>query len=81
MQNTKTRIFFHRIERFGSLPIWIRNMDTYYIIWVPACPNRCPRFLYVGTWRCWQEFTMRSKFKGKYLEIEPIGKSSSTFNN
>lgn len=24
-------------------------------------------------WRCWQEFTMRSKFKGKYLEIEPIG--------
>jgi len=26
-----------------------------------------------GTWRCWQEFTMRSKFKGKYLEIEPVG--------
>ena len=25
-------------------------------------------------WKCWQEFTMRSKFKGKYLEIEPIGK-------
>jgi len=24
-------------------------------------------------WKCWQEFTMRSKFKGKYLEIEPIG--------
>ncbi|XP_023322727.1 oxysterol-binding protein 1 [Eurytemora carolleeae] len=26
-----------------------------------------------GDWKCWQEFTMRSKFKGKYLEIEPIG--------
>jgi len=24
-------------------------------------------------WRCWQEFTMRSKFKGKYLEVEPLG--------
>ena len=28
----------------------------------------------VNGWNCWQEFTMRSKFKGKYLEIEPIGK-------
>lgn len=28
-----------------------------------------------GSWKCWQEFTMRSKFKGKYLEIEPIGRS------
>jgi len=27
----------------------------------------------VNGWECWQEFTMRSKFKGKYLEIEPIG--------
>ena len=26
-----------------------------------------------GLWRCWQEFTMRSKFKGKYLEVEPLG--------
>ena len=26
-----------------------------------------------GSWRCWQEFTMRSKFKGKYLEVEPLG--------
>jgi len=24
-------------------------------------------------WNCWQEFTMRSKFKGKYLEVEPMG--------
>lgn len=24
-------------------------------------------------WRCWQEFTMRSRFKGKYLEVEPLG--------
>jgi hypothetical protein len=29
--------------------------------------------IFTGAWRCWQEFTMRSKFKGKYLEIEPIG--------
>jgi len=26
-----------------------------------------------GGWSCWQEFTMRSKFKGKYLEVEPLG--------
>ncbi|CAB4063917.1 OSBP [Lepeophtheirus salmonis] len=26
-----------------------------------------------GSWRYWQEFTMRSKFKGKYLEVEPLG--------
>ena len=25
------------------------------------------------SWRCWQEFTVRSKFRGRYLEIEPIG--------
>lgn len=24
-------------------------------------------------WKCWQEFTMRSRFKGKYLEMEPLG--------
>jgi len=24
-------------------------------------------------WKCWQEFTMRSRFKGKYLEVEPLG--------
>ena len=26
-----------------------------------------------GHWKTWQEFTMRSKFKGKYLEVEPLG--------
>ena len=26
-----------------------------------------------GSWQCWQEFSMRSKFKGKYLEVEPLG--------
>ena len=25
------------------------------------------------TWKCWQEFTMRSRFRGKYLEVEPLG--------
>ncbi|XP_019871821.2 oxysterol-binding protein 1 isoform X2 [Aethina tumida] len=24
-------------------------------------------------WRCWQEFTMTSKFRGKYLQIVPLG--------
>ncbi|XP_055623951.1 oxysterol-binding protein 1 isoform X2 [Toxorhynchites rutilus septentrionalis] len=24
-------------------------------------------------WRCWQEFTMTSKFRGKYIQIVPLG--------
>eukprot|EP00095_Tigriopus_kingsejongensis_P012379 snap_masked-scaffold190_size271632-processed-gene-1.1 protein:Tk12379 transcript:snap_masked-scaffold190_size271632-processed-gene-1.1-mRNA-1 annotation:"hypothetical protein DAPPUDRAFT_315619" len=32
-----------------------------------------------GLWRCWQEFSMRSKFKGKYLEVEPLGIAHLTF--
>ena len=24
-------------------------------------------------WRCWQEFTCGTKFRGKYLEVEPLG--------
>lgn len=24
-------------------------------------------------WRCWQEFTMSSKFRGKYLQVIPLG--------
>jgi len=26
-------------------------------------------------WQSWQEFTMASKFRGKYLQIIPLGKS------
>jgi len=32
-------------------------------------------------WSCWQEFTMRSKFKGKYLEVEPLGITHLEFKN
>jgi len=32
-------------------------------------------------WKCWQEFTMRSKFKGKYLEVEPLGITHLEFTN
>lgn len=35
----------------------------------------------VHGWSCWQEFTMRSKFKGKYLEIEPIGITHLKFSS
>lgn len=34
-----------------------------------------------GGWTCWQEFTMRSKFKGKYLEVEPLGITHLVFKN
>ncbi len=30
----------------------------------------------VQGWQFWQEFTMSSKFRGKYLQIIPLGKLS-----
>ena len=30
-------------------------------------------------WRCWQEFTMSSKFRGKYLQVIPLGISHLEF--
>ncbi|XP_050458461.1 oxysterol-binding protein 1 isoform X1 [Cataglyphis hispanica] len=32
-------------------------------------------------WRCWQEFTMASKFRGKYLQVIPLGTAHLEFNN
>jgi len=32
-------------------------------------------------WRCWQEFTMSSKFRGKYLQVIPLGISHLEFND
>jgi len=34
-----------------------------------------------GLWTTYQEFTMRSKFKGKYLEVEPLGITHCHFPN
>ncbi|XP_012279948.1 oxysterol-binding protein 1 isoform X2 [Orussus abietinus] len=31
------------------------------------------------TWRCWQEFTMASKFRGKYLQVIPLGTAHLEF--
>ncbi|XP_028036582.1 oxysterol-binding protein 1 [Bombyx mandarina] len=30
-------------------------------------------------WQCWQEFTMTTKFRGKYLQIIPLGAASAKF--
>lgn len=30
-------------------------------------------------WQCWQEFTMTSKFRGKYIQVTPLGSASVTF--
>ncbi|GJQ81348.1 Osbp [Trypoxylus dichotomus] len=32
-------------------------------------------------WTCWQEFTMTSKFRGKYLQIVPLGIAYVEFQN
>ncbi|XP_055530806.1 oxysterol-binding protein 1 [Wyeomyia smithii] len=32
-------------------------------------------------WRCWQEFTMTSKFRGKYIQIVPLGYAHVEFLN
>lgn len=31
-------------------------------------------------WICWQEFTMTSKFRGKYLQVTPLGTAHLIFN-
>ncbi|XP_037974203.2 oxysterol-binding protein 1 isoform X4 [Plutella xylostella] len=30
-------------------------------------------------WECWQEFTMTTKFRGKYLQVVPLGSASASF--
>lgn len=30
-------------------------------------------------WKCWQEFTMTSKFRGKYIQIAPLGNANVLF--
>jgi hypothetical protein len=32
-------------------------------------------------WRCWQEFTMASKFRGKYLQVIPLGTAHLEFSS
>ncbi|EFA08460.1 oxysterol-binding protein 1 isoform X1 [Tribolium castaneum] len=32
-------------------------------------------------WKCWQEFTMTSKFRGKYLQVIPLGTAQVEFDN
>ncbi|CAG9854060.1 unnamed protein product [Phyllotreta striolata] len=32
-------------------------------------------------WVCWQEFTMTSKFRGKYLQVIPLGNAQVEFND
>ncbi|XP_025830345.1 oxysterol-binding protein 1 isoform X2 [Agrilus planipennis] len=32
-------------------------------------------------WKCWQEFTMTSKFRGKYLQVIPLGMAHVEFNS
>ncbi|XP_053617090.1 oxysterol-binding protein 1 isoform X2 [Plodia interpunctella] len=31
-------------------------------------------------WQCWQEFTMTTKFRGKYLQVVPLGSASAMFS-
>ncbi|XP_047511825.1 oxysterol-binding protein 1 [Pieris napi] len=33
----------------------------------------------VSGWQCWQEFTMTSKFRGKYLQVIPLGGAYAYF--
>lgn len=36
-------------------------------------PPKCAQYVEGRGWRFWQEFTMSSKFRGKYLQIIPLG--------
>ena len=43
------------------------------------CESSRPGSIPGEDWKCWQEFTMRSRFRGKYLEVEPLGISHLVF--
>ncbi|XP_044002352.1 oxysterol-binding protein 1 isoform X2 [Aphidius gifuensis] len=49
-------------------------------------PPMLAQFCEGRTWKCWQEFTMASKFRGKYLQefswqVIPLGTAHLEFNN
>ncbi|KAK0076277.1 hypothetical protein PV326_010913, partial [Microctonus aethiopoides] len=43
-------------------------------------PPMLAQFCEGRAWRCWQEFTMASKFRGKYLQVIPLGTAHLEFN-
>ncbi|KAJ8678935.1 hypothetical protein QAD02_014722 [Eretmocerus hayati] len=44
-------------------------------------PPMSAQFCEGRNWRCWQEFTMASKFRGKYLQVYPLGTVHLEFND
>lgn len=42
-------------------------------------PPMVAQFCEGREWRCWQEFTMTSKFRGKYLQVIPMGTAHVEF--
>lgn len=42
-------------------------------------PPMVAQFCEGKAWRCWQEFTMTSKFRGKYLQVIPMGTAHVEF--
>lgn len=43
-------------------------------------PPMVAQFCEGREWKCWQEFTMTSKFRGKYLQVIPMGTAHVEFN-
>jgi len=41
-------------------------------------PPACAQHVEHKNWTFWQDFTMGSKFRGKYLQIIPYGKLSGS---
>ncbi|XP_058806393.1 oxysterol-binding protein 1 isoform X2 [Phymastichus coffea] len=44
-------------------------------------PPMVAQFCEGRKWRCWQEFTMASKFRGKYLQVVPLGTAHLEFSS
>ncbi|KAJ8956395.1 hypothetical protein NQ318_015133 [Aromia moschata] len=44
-------------------------------------PPMVAQFCEGHKWKCWQEFTMTSKFRGKYLQVIPLGVAQVEFGN
>lgn len=55
--------------------LYITNLTLLALLQVSHHPPMLATHVDGREWTTWQEFTMTTKFRGKYLQIIPMGKS------
>lgn len=68
----------------GETYEWDRRSDLGWRVvseQVSHHPPMVAQFCEGKRWKCWQEFTMTSKFRGKYLQVIPLGIAHLEFDS